>query len=94
MLHRRELTKYILLALSIGIIVASTFTSIKYPCSSPGDAGCVLFDKAVMHPVDLASNMQGSLIRFLFDLLLVTVLVLGLLVSLNAIQGRKRKPKQ
>ncbi len=90
MLTRRKFSTYILLALSAGILSACVVTSISYPCPANGDAGCVAFDKAVLHPADLAMNLQGSLARFVFDLLAVTALVLGLLIARNAILDRKR----
>ena len=86
MLTRWRLSIYILLALIAGIGFAGAFTHITYPCPLlPGDAGCVSFEKAVMHPIDLASNMQGSLTQFLLKFLVVFVIILLLLIVFNTV---------
>lgn len=92
MLNRWQFFKYILLALIAGVLFASTFTHITYPCPLlPGDAGCVSFEKAVMHPIDLASNYQGSLTQLLLKFLVVFVIVLILLIAFNAVWAWAKK---
>ena len=92
MLNRRQFTKYILLALIAGVVFASAATSISYPClpliNDPGSS-CVSYEKAVMHPSDLVSNMQGSLTRFLLDILVGFVIVLVLLIVFNMVRAQK-----
>jgi len=86
MLNRWKFSTLILLALIAGVLFASAFTHITYPCPPlPGDAGCVSLEKAVMHPIDLASNMQDSLTQFLLKFLVVSVLVLVLLIAYNTV---------
>ena len=90
MVTRKHISKYFLLAVIAGVLFAGAFTHITYPCPlPPGEAGCVQYEKAVMHPIDLASNMQGSLVRFLFDLLVGFVTVLVILIALNKLRGSK-----
>lgn len=42
-----------------------------------------------MHPSDLASNMQGSLTRFLLDILVGFAIVLVLLIVFNMVRTQK-----
>jgi hypothetical protein len=90
MFNRRKFFTYILLALVAGILFAGAFTHITYPCLPlPGDAGCVSYDKAVMHPSDLASNYQGSLAQFLLKFLVVFAIVLVLLIAFHMVWAQK-----
>ena len=96
MLNRWRISTYFLLALIAGVLFASAFTHITYPCPPLADdpgSYCVSYDKAVMHPVDLASNMQGGLTRFLLKFLVVFVIVLMPLIVFNAlwVWAKKRK---
>ena len=92
MLNRWRFSIYVLLALITGVLFASAATSISYPCppltNDPG-SHCVSYDKAVMHPSDLASNMQGSLTRFFLDILVGFTIVLVLLIAFNAAWAKK-----
>ena len=88
MLNRWRLSTYILLALIAGIGFAGAFTHITYPCAPlPDDptSYCVSFEKALMHPIDLASTVQGSLTLFLVKFLVVFVIVLMLLIVFNTV---------
>jgi hypothetical protein len=79
-----------LLALIAGVLWAGAFTHITYPCPPlPGDAGCVSYEKAVMHPSDLLSNMQGSLAQFLLKFLVVFAIVLVLLIAFHTVWAQK-----
>lgn len=90
MLNRWQFSKYILLALAAGVGFAVFAVKVTYPCPPlPGGAGCVSLEKALMHPIDLASNYQGSLTRFLLDLLVVFAIVLTLLTVFNAVRAQK-----
>jgi hypothetical protein len=76
----------------IGMLLASFATSIKYPCPplpDDPDSSCVAFHKAILHPADLASNMQGSMGRFVANLLLGFVIVFVLLTTVNALRTRR-----
>ncbi|MDP2685539.1 MAG: hypothetical protein Q8P20_11015 [bacterium] len=90
MLNRWRFSTYMLLALIAGVLFAGAFTHITYPCPLlPGDAGCVSYAKAVMHPIDLASNYQGSLAQFLLKFLVVFAIVLVLLIAFNMVWAQK-----
>lgn len=96
MRNRRKYLLFILVALVDGLLFAGAFTHITYPCPPHPDdptSYCVSFDKAVMHPIDLASNVQGSLTQFLFKFLVVFVIVLALLIAVNTVSvwADKRK---
>jgi len=89
MLNRWRLSTYMLLALIAGVLFAGAFTDITYPCPLlPGDAGCVSYEKAVMHPSDLASNYQGSLAQFVLKFLVVFAIVLVLLIAFHTVWTR------
>ena len=93
MSNRWKFSLYILVALIAGIGFAGFATKVTYPCPPlPGEAGCVSFEKAVMHPVDLFSNMQDSLTRFLIRFLVVFVIVLIPLIVPNAIRVWVKNP--
>lgn len=95
MRNRWKFSIYFLVALIVGIGFASVGTKVTYQCpSSPDYAGCVSFEKAVMHPSDLASNYQGSLTQFLTNLLVVFVIVLVLLAAFNAVWTWTKKRKR
>ena len=88
MTNRWKLTTYILLALIAGALAAGVFTHITYPCpphSGNTVVNCVSFEKAVMHPIDLAFNTQGSLVLFLLKFLAVFVIVLMFLIASNKV---------
>lgn len=95
MLKRWKLFTLILLGLIASLLFASIFTHVTYPCPPlPGDAGCVSFKMAVMHPTDLASNYQGSLTQFLIKFLVGFIIALVLLVIFDKIRTSKHfKPK-
>ena len=57
----------IVIAIVIGILFAGAGTKTTYDCQPLADepnSGCVSYEKAVMHPGDLFSNKQDSLMRF------------------------------
>ena len=88
MLNRWKFSIYILLALMAGGLFAGAFTHITYPCPPiPDDptSYCISLDKAVMHPHDFASNVQGSLTQFLLKFLVVFVIVLVPLIVFNTV---------
>lgn len=64
----KSLCARILVAVILGLILASTFTKTQGPCTSstPGEdvAKCVEFSKAILHPNDLLNNNQDSLVNF------------------------------
>lgn len=90
MLNRRKFSLLMLLALIAGFLFAGAFTHITYPCSPfPSDTTCVSFEKAVMHPNDLASNYQGSLTQFLLKFLIGFAIILVLLVAFDRVRTNK-----
>jgi hypothetical protein len=87
---RRQLFRYVLLALMAGVLLAGAFTHITYPCPPlSGDTGCVSFEKAVMHPMDLAANTQGSLVRFSLDILVGFAIALVVLVAFAKLRVKR-----
>jgi hypothetical protein len=95
MLKRWKLFTLILLGLIAGLLFASAFTHVTYPCPPlPGDAGCLSFEMVVMHPRDLASNYQGSLTQFLLKFLVGFMVTLVLLIIFNKVRTSKHlKPE-
>jgi len=94
MTNRWKISTHILLALIAGALFASAFTHITYPCPPhSGDMGsyCISFKKAVMHPNDLASNMQGSLTQFLLKFVVTFVIALMLLIASSTIWAWAKK---
>lgn len=90
MLNRWQFSTYVLLALIAGVGFAGFATKATYLCPPLlGDAGCVSLEKAVMRPSDLAANYQGSLTRFLLNLLVVFAIVLVLLIVFNTVWAQK-----
>ncbi len=90
MFSHRKLYTYIFIALVAGVLFSGAFTNISYPCQPlPEDAGCVSFEKAMMHPSELASNYQGSLAHFLLKFLVVFAIVLVLLIGFNTVWAQK-----
>ena len=67
MKHINNLTVRILAATLIGFLIAGITT--KNTCDCPNfvkepNSGCISFEKVVMHPGDLITNKQNSLVRF------------------------------
>lgn len=90
MLNRWRFSTYILLSLIAGVGLGGFAVKVTYPCPPlPGEAGCVSLEKAVMHPIDLASNYQGSLTRFLLNLLVVFAIVLVLPIVFHTVWAQK-----
>ena len=81
----------IVAALLIGFLIAGAGTKIIYACPPVGTAGCVSFDKAVMHPGDLLRNKQSSLVHFSETFVLTSVIMFALLSVLSVVQTRKVK---
>lgn len=88
MTNRWKFSTYILMSLLAGALFAGVSTHIRYTCpphSSDAGSYCVSFEKAVMHPADLASNMQGSLAQFITKFLVVFVIALMLLIACSTV---------
>lgn len=76
----------------VGFLFAGALTDIQYACRAdeaiPGIpiTQCVSFEKAIMHPRDLITNTQNSLVQFsatfavssLFTFVIVTVVITAL----------------
>jgi hypothetical protein len=89
MKHLRKLSVRIVAAIAIGLLFACLFTKIAYTCEPVGGAmGCVLFDKAVMHPGDLLSNKQDSLMNFSKTFMVTSLTTFTLLSIVTLTQKR------
>lgn len=92
MLHRSQLSRRAVLPLLSGIFLASFATSISYPCPALADdpgSHCESFQRAILHPTDLASNMQGSMTRFVVNLLVGFAIVFALLIIVNKARAQR-----
>jgi hypothetical protein len=97
--HLRFATLSLLGALLGGFLFGTTVTS-EYPCS-PEDAAsepgaiCSSFDKTIIHPSDLWSNVQGTrtefITRFLAGFAVVFVVVLVLLLLVNTARAARTR---
>lgn len=97
MRNRWKFPLFIFVALIAGVLFAGTFTHITYPCQPHPDdptSYCVSLNQAVMHPIDLASNYQDSLTRFLLNFLVVFAIVLVPLVVINTVWDWTQKRKR
>lgn len=93
MKHINKLLVKIMAAVVIGFLLAGAGTKITYPCTPiDGAASCVSFDKAVMHPSDLFSNQQDSLIHFSTTFVVTALITFTLLSILSASQKSKPRP--
>ncbi|MFO0704648.1 MAG: hypothetical protein U0517_01555 [Candidatus Andersenbacteria bacterium] len=91
--NRWKYSLCILAAFVDGLLFASVGTKITYQCPHPYDAGCVSFEKAIMHPADLVSNYQDSLSRFLLNFVVVFIVVLVLSIAVNTASAWAEKRK-
>ncbi len=83
----------ILVAVAIGLLFASVGTKITYTCtSSAGELGCVSYEKAVMHPGDLANNKQDSLAQFSKTFAIASLTGFALLSVIILAQKKKPRP--
>lgn len=82
----------IAVAVVVGFLLAGAGTNITYTCEPrAGEEGCASFEKAIMHPNDLFSNKQDSLVQFstifaitsLVSFTLLSVIVLAQKRNLN-----------
>lgn len=95
MTHTNSFLAKVLAAVAIGLIIASTLTDATYPCNAndmlEGDsiARCIAWDEVVLHPSDLMSNREGSLLRFLTTFV-VTALVSYAIISIVSRAYRKK----
>jgi hypothetical protein len=90
MKHLRKLPVRIVAAIVIGLLFAGAFAKITYPCTpTDGDVGCVSFEKAVMHPNDLLSNKQDSLVQFSKTFVIVSLASFALLSIISLVQRKE-----
>lgn len=81
----------IAVAIVVGVFVAGASTKIVYTCVPiDGAAGCMSFDKAIMHPGDLLNNKQESLVRF--STVFATTSLLGFTV-MGIVEAALKKQK-
>lgn len=80
----------IVVALAVGLLLASISTKITYTCIPTDDArDCLSFEKAVMHPDDLLSNKDGSLAQFSTTLVLSSLVIFTLLSAISVVYKKK-----
>ncbi len=83
----------IVVSILAGLVLACAGTKITYACApTDGAAGCVSFDKAVMHLSDLFSNKQDSLVHFFETFVITSLVVFALLNIFGLVQKRTPKP--
>lgn len=91
MKYIHNLSVRILVAFVVGFLLASAGTKITYSCAPIGGAaGCVSFDKAIMHPSDLLNNKQDSLVHFSDAFVISSLVSFAVLSIINVVQ---KKPK-
>jgi len=87
-----KLSARVIIPVIIGILFAGALTKITYPCAPvDGAAGCVLLDKAAMHPRDLLNNKQDSLIHFSENFVVASLVSFALLSAFRSAQKRSRQ---
>jgi hypothetical protein len=92
MKHINKLAVRIVAAIVIGFLLAGAGTDIPYTCAPiDGAEGCVSFDKAVMHPSDLLSNKQNSLVIFSTFFVITSLIIFAFLSALRLAQKRETR---
>jgi hypothetical protein len=85
----------IVAAIVIGLLLSGAGTKIKYSCAPvDGAAGCVSFDKAIMHPNDLFSNKQHSLVHFSEAFVITSFVSFAVISIINAAQKKSKTTAQ
>jgi hypothetical protein len=80
-----------ILSVAVGFLLAGAVTHIQYPCTSTvSGEGCVSFEKAIMHPNDLANNKQNSLTSFAETFAVSTIVSFTLLSVYSHHQTKKK----
>ena len=78
------------MALSLlGGILSASFTHIRYPCGPR----CVAYAKAIVHPADLLTNVQGSLHTFSYRAISGFAVCLLLALIFKLVGGLRRGPE-
>lgn len=91
MKYIHKLSVQIVIALSVGFLLAGAFTHITYPCEPvDGAIGCESFEKAVMHPNDLFNNKQNSLVIFSQKFVISSIITLALLAAVSALLKKEK----
>jgi hypothetical protein len=84
-----KLSVRIVAAIVIGFLITGAGISNTYSCAPiDGAAGCVSFDKVVMHPNDLLHNRQNSLVRFSSTFAITSLVAFALL---NVVRFQQKK---
>ncbi len=92
MKYIHNLSIRIAVAIVVGFLLAGAATKITYSCAPvDGAAGCVSFDKAIMHPSDLLNNKQDSLVHF-SETFVVASLISFAVLSIVDVAQKKSKP--
>lgn len=81
----------VIISAAVGLFLAGAFTHIQYPCISsvPGE-GCVVFEKAAMHPSDLINNKQNSLTKLVGTFAVSSLVSFALLSVYSRFQTKKK----
>lgn len=69
----------VIISIVIGLLLAGGWTDIQYPCPPLDNAGCVTWESAIMHPSDLISNKQNSLVEASKNFLITSLVSFGLI---------------
>src|SRR4051794_25915499 len=94
----RIATQALLAGLLAGLLWAASRAEVTYPCPPPPDdpsAHCLSMEKAITHPSDLWSNVQGSrtdFIRYFLEVFaIVFVVVLALLLIVHTVRAARAR---
>jgi hypothetical protein len=79
----------IIISAAIGFFLVGAWTNIQYPCPPLDNAGCVVWESAIMHPLDLINNKQDSLKNFVTNFVIISLASLALLSVFSHSQRRK-----
>lgn len=85
-----KLSVRIIISVLIGFLLAVAWTDIQYSCPPLDNAGCVVWESAIMHPSDLISNKQGSLVEASKAFLIISIISFGLI---SVISRQKKSVK-
>ena len=101
MLRRSRFSRTVILSLFAGLLaglLSASRAEITYPCPPPPDdpsASCLAMEKAITHPSDLWSNVQGSrtdFIRYFLEVFaIVFVVVLALLLIVHTVRAARAR---
>jgi len=86
-----KLSVRIIISVVIGFLLAGALTDIQYPCPPLDNAGCVTWESAIMHPSDLISNKQNSLVEASKTFIITSIVSFGLLSLVSRHKNQSNK---